>query len=155
MVRCKKILACIMGFNFLLLLMSGTMPVTKTTSLGSDGGRGNNARRCCRRKSLLSKPTPQAGLLPGSQDRPGSPSPDSWEIWVRSSSNLKHRSITLSGITGGLLGLFTGMSILSMFEVIFWIARIFGDSLAPDPGRDAGWAEQLRPEIVKKQKFRI
>ncbi len=50
-----------------------------------------------------------------------------------SNSNLKHRSITLDGITGGLLGLFTGISILSMFEVIFWIARIFGDSLSFGP----------------------
>ena len=36
-------------------------------------------------------------------------------------------------MTGGTLGLFTGMSILSLVEVAFWIVRFFAQSLRSDP----------------------
>ena len=32
-------------------------------------------------------------------------------------------------IEGGNLGLFTGMSILSMFEIIFWIVRVIAKAI--------------------------
>ncbi len=31
---------------------------------------------------------------------------------------------TFASFLGGVVGLFTGMSILSVFEIIFWVARV-------------------------------
>ncbi len=34
-------------------------------------------------------------------------------------------------VTGGLVGLFTGMSLLSLFEILFWCGRIASAGLKP------------------------
>ena len=41
-------------------------------------------------------------------------------------------SVFDSYLTGGTLGLFTGMSLLSMIEVVFWMLKITGQSWKQD-----------------------
>ena len=55
-------------------------------------------------------------------------------------------------ILGGNLGLFTGMSVLSLFELIFWAARFIfgGGNVKEEPGKKD--AEKRPKKKIQKRK---
>ena len=58
-------------------------------------------------------------------------------------------------ILGGNLGLFTGMSVLSLFELIFWAARfIFGGGNVKEEPGNKDTERQPRKTIQKRKGLR-
>ena len=56
-------------------------------------------------------------------------------------------------ILGGNLGLFTGMSVLSLFELIFWAARfIFGRGNVKEEPGNKDTERQPKKKIQKRKK---